>query len=333
MFHTSDNLQCLVKVSKIVFSVINFLYRLDAYLLLLKEYRNSQQEPCDNQKSAEEEQTEVMKTVQKVIRDIQRKYELAARTASTGDNAQQNQLMDITTEQSYGDADVVMSNEQELLPTSSAEFDNAMTSEQCNVPSTSQGHLPSTSEASPMAIANEPVHLRTGSEGLDVTTSKLSHVTTTNELHAPITNEVIHVPNTSDEANLPNTTEGGEMLTTAQSQDHTKVKKIRKRIERFREHNIPMSEFPHPKAATDEQVEELRVKYDFPPFPKLKDMGHGTIFTPEEEAEMRIFLSDCCVLGIPRTADQFKEDASVYYDVKTKDDPKRKKYVFGNKTI
>ena len=90
-----------------------------------------------------------------------------------------------------------------------------------------------------------------------------------------------------------------------------------------------MSEFPHPKHATDELVEELRLKYDFPSFPKLKDMGHGTIFSKEEEAEMKLFLSDCCVLSIPRIVEEFKEDARVYYNVKSKDSPTPKKYVFG----
>ena len=275
---------------------------------MLKQYRESQNQHSDDdiEMSADVYQTEVMRTVQKVITEIQRKYDLATASASHPHNTHENEnvLMDVSTIEDQPNTHELMSTEEQVVKT---------------FPETNIQQM--TSESVPLPVAS--TH-----QGQEIPIP-------TDKPHVGITDERPDLP--SEEAILPDTDPGHSLVVvpaaphlecTSQTRDETNTKKTRKRIERIREHYIPISEFPKPKEATDEKVEELRLKFDFPPFPKLKEMGHGTIFTEEEESEMKVFLHDCCVLGIPRTADEFKVDVAVYYNLKTKDDPKAKKYVF-----
>ena len=316
---------------------------------LLKQYRKSQQGGDGDEHNIQPvHQTDVMKTVQNVIAEIQRKYELAAATASNAQETAQNKInqhrdvgMDMEIE--GFDKSIETTNAEIIVPITSQPIDGHTKSDQQRVSRSEnrQSQEGDTSELSTVTGASkagedtnltEMAHEPTASEGHHANNS-------TQELDAGNrsegVDEMYHIdgkdgPSTSHGRDESNLTEEGNGQITSEGQPRKILKKIRKRVERFREHNIAIKSFPHPEHATEQQVEELRLKYDFPSFPKLKDMGPGSIFTEEEESEMKIYLSDVCVLGIPRTSEEFKEDATVYYNIKRKEDPTLKKHTFFN---
>ena len=271
---------------------------------ILKNYRNSQKNPNDQLHNTEDgestEKSEIMKTVQRVIDEITRNYELSrARNngeqstslPSTNDNADEPQVR------------------SELKKVEHSQIDNNVNSDE--ITPTIKDHL--------MNITNVD-----NERNVDCSENGQNFEIATNPGHDPVNPSYSQRVETDDSSSeeITNSEEEGE-------EPIAKRRKTRKHIERFHEHDIPIVDFPHPKDATDELVEKLRLQYDLPPFDKFKDMGPGTIFKTEEESEMKIFLSDCCVLGIPRTSDEFKEDLNFYYHIKNKGKDQKKKYVFG----
>ena len=85
---------------------------------------------------------------------------------------------------------------------------------------------------------------------------------------------------------------------------------------------------PKPKEATNEQIEEIRQKYDLPLFPSRKNMGHSTVFTDVEEKQMLNYLKEMSTQGYPRTIYQFQSELQYYYQTQCTDKNK-KGYVFG----
>ena len=103
-------------------------------------------------------------------------------------------------------------------------------------------------------------------------------------------------------------------------QDDTRTEKL-----------FEMDDLPHPKDVTPEQVQDIILQYDLPPFPDIKTMGHSPVFTAQEEVEMLSYLKDCHCLGIPRTWKDFQTDVEIFYQHQHKNDKEKKNYVFGNK--
>ena len=228
--------------------------RLDAYIVLLKHYRASQAQNStdDTEMQGDDYQTEVMKTVQKVISDIQRKYDAAARIRSNADTTKHNDnvLMDISTTDVEDNPQVVMSGQQ-ALQNCTETFNPQMSIpivHQTPQVSTSSNPLDVSIRAqqpdSPTTIQRPEVPIGTQRPDVPTGTQRPDLTIPTEQSHVPITTQCPPVQITGIQQDLASTSqgpyvppraEGAVVATTSASSASRKPRKIRKRIDRIRE--------------------------------------------------------------------------------------------------